>query len=378
MATPKDLIVITIDCMRADFMGEQITPTVYGFGTRGTVYTSAYANGCGTSDSFTALLASRLSYPFAHLPGVDADKEWLLKPTDLTLAEVLKTQGYETAAFVGGNPYLGRKYGYHRGFETYEDNQPESLVDRITGGRLRGALREMAHHVPWSPYPRAGKITQEAIDWLSARRYSGGGRPPIFLWLHYMDAHFPTLPPGHHGLRERRAAWSPVEGKGAKHHDLLVRLYKESLTYVDGQVAKLLSVVPANCTAVITADHGQLFGEHGSYWHNGVWEQLLRVPLVIVGPTVARKVVQEPVQLLDLCPHLAKLLGIRPPGIWAGAELCMPDEPIYAVSNSKSARTYAEALVSDTRKVIKTPDKVWEYERAAEPVDMLLNHGRDS
>lgn len=371
MADRTSLAIITVDCMRADYVAEGVTPSMCGLGRRGLVYAAAYSNGCGTPDSFPAIFASRPAYPFAHNPGVDVDSEYALKPEDVTLAEALQSAGYETAAFVGGNPYLGRRYGYHRGFETYLDNQPGSLVDQLTGGRLRGALRSMAHRMPWSPYPGADRVTRQALDWLASRQSAGRARP-FLLWVHYMDAHFPTLPPGHRGLKERQAAWAPIRGEGARHHETLVRLYREALRYVDRNLARLLKRLPPDALVVLTSDHGQLFGEHSSYHHNGVWEQLLRVPLILAGPGIGPGVVSGIVQHLDLAPHLLGLLGVNPPACWRGRALCTPEDYIYAVSNNPGTRSYTEALIGPGTKLVRTAARAWEYPRLAESPDMVL------
>ena len=368
MAGGGHVLFISIDCMRADCLREDITPEICKLGEKGTLYTSAYANGCGTPDSFPSLFASRHAKPFAGPEPFDPDLEYSLQPADVTLAEVLASASYETAAFVGGNPYLGEKYGYNRGFGLYKDHQPGALVDRITGGRARGALRKMAARLPWSPYASAQQVTDEAIRWLNSR----GNQSSYFIWVHYMDAHFPTLPPSHLSLRERRAAWSPITGGAQRHHDLIVRLYKESLRFIDAEVGRLLSLVMASTIVVVTADHGQLLGEHSSYWHNGVWEQLLRVPLVIAGPEVGPGVVDETVQLLDLSPELIKMLGLDAPERWSGDQLRATSEPIYAVSNCPVDRTYTEALIGDRWKIIRTPENEWKYEREAEPPCMML------
>ncbi len=371
MSDRKSLAIITVDCMRADHVNEGTTPSICSLGRRGLVYASAYSNGCGTPDSFPAIFASRPAYAFADNPGVDVDSEYALKPDDVTLAEALQSAGYETAAFIGGNPYLGRRYGYHRGFMTFVDNQPGALVDQLTGGRLRGALRSMAHRMPWSPYPSADRVTKQALDWLASRQLAGEARP-FMLWVHYMDAHFPTLPPGHRGLKERQAAWAPIRGEGARFHDTLVRLYQESLRYVDRNIARLLKRLPSDALVVVTSDHGQLFGEHSSYHHNGVWEQLLRVPLVLAGPGIAPGVAEGIVQHLDLAPHLLGLLDVSPPPTWRGQALHTPEDYIYAVSNNPGTRSYTEALIGMDTKLVRTPARAWEYPRLAESPDMVL------
>jgi arylsulfatase A-like enzyme len=354
--------------MRSDYFTEEHAPNMARLAQSGRWYSNAYANGCGTPDSFPAIFASRHALPFASMPDANADDEYALKRDDICLSQVLSQAGYETAAFVAGNPYLGRRYGYDRGFDVYEDNQPGSLVDRLTGSRLRGALRSMAHHMPWSPYPGADDVTSGSLDWLRSRRADR----PFFLWVHFMDAHFPTLPPGRRGLKERQAAWSPMRGKPEENHDVLVELYASAVKHIDGSVGQLHAAIPPDTVTVVTADHGQLFGEHASYWHNGVWEQLLRVPLLVAGPEVVPAVVDDNVQLLDLAPSLLATLGLDAPSVWKGSSLRQPREPIYAISNNPASRSCTEALIHDEWKVIRFGDRSWKFERFKEPVDMVI------
>jgi arylsulfatase A-like enzyme len=231
----------------------------------------------------------------------------------------------------------------------------------------------MAQKMPWSPYPNAEQVTSAALQWLNEKTAIAS---PYFMWIHYMDAHFPTLPPGHRGLRERTAAWSPMKSNPEKYHNLLVDLYKSSLIYIDQQIGTLLSSVIMDETIVtVTADHGQLFGEHSSYWHNGVWEQLIKVPLMVAGPNISTDKVYDLVQLLDLSPHLLKLLGVEKPRNWVGNELGESVTPIYAVSNNPSAHTYTEAVIEGDWKTVRTPDTELRYERRSESQELVLSNG---
>ena len=365
MSRPLDLLLITVDCLRADCFRGDTWPRTLERMEGGAVYASAYANGCGTPDSFPALLASRHSRPFAGSAECDPDAEYALKPEDVTLAEALRAGGYGTAAFIAGNPYLGRRYGYDRGFDLFLDHQPAALVDRLTGGRLRGAMRAMAPHLPWSPYPEAATVTERARSHIE--QASANGSRPSFVWAHYMDAHVPTLPPGRRSLADRRAAWAPMRGDPARHHDRLVALHEDSLRYVDFEVDRLLGAISRPTLMAFTSDHGQLFGEHGSYWHNGVWEELLRVPLVLFGEGVEPVEHDDDVQLLDLPAQLLSLLGQPRPPQWGGDELRRPDDGIYAISNNPQGGTFAEARIFLDRKTIRTPLRSETFGRGDEP-----------
>ena len=74
MSDRRNLVIVTVDCLRADFVTADTMPLTLAMARQGTVYTNAYANGCGTPDSFPAIFASRLARPFAHRAGMAADE----------------------------------------------------------------------------------------------------------------------------------------------------------------------------------------------------------------------------------------------------------------------------------------------------------------
>src|SRR6266566_9557377 len=111
---PRSLVLITVDCLRADHVGflgytKATTPFLDSLAAKSTVFTIAIAAGTPTYFSFPAIMASR--YPLALGRDVVG-----LAANEPTLATVLRDAGYATAAFVAGNPYLTRSFGYHAGF----------------------------------------------------------------------------------------------------------------------------------------------------------------------------------------------------------------------------------------------------------------------
>ena len=126
------------------------------------------------------------------------------------------------------------------------------------------------------------------------------GDAPFLLWLHYIDPHHPYSPPG-----------------GAAGDDLA--RYDAELTWLDGQLAPLLDRLAtpplADRTAVVvTADHGEEFGEHGGRFHaRELYEESVRVPLVLRGPGVPAGVLRGTAWLHDVSPTLLDWLGVAPP-----------------------------------------------------------------
>src|SRR5580700_625868 len=115
----RSLILVTVDCLRADHVGflgysRPVTPFLDSLASNTIVFSNAIVAGAPTYFSFPAILASR--YPLALGRDVLG-----IAPNEPTLASVLHKTGYATAAFVAGNPYLGRRFGYDQGFDAFQD-----------------------------------------------------------------------------------------------------------------------------------------------------------------------------------------------------------------------------------------------------------------
>jgi arylsulfatase A-like enzyme/Flp pilus assembly protein TadD len=196
-----------------------------------------------------------------------------------TLAEVLRGQGYATAAFIGGYT-LRAPFGLDRGFEHYDDELP--------GGEDA-----------WRERP-AARTTAAALAWLRARLASAeAGRPPVFVFVHYYDPHDPYTPPA------RLAQPGP---RGA--YDGEVRAVDEAI----GELRRGLREMGADrdLLTVFTADHGESLGEHGEETHGFfVYDSTVLVPLVFHFPSRLEPAQSGlPARLQDIAPTVLDLLGL--------------------------------------------------------------------
>jgi len=257
----------------------------------------------------------------------------------ISIAQVLSRYGYATAAF-HSNPHLAAYFGYDRGFDVFEDHvgaRRESAFagverkirqryDRERGFKiLRSAtrlfpLRTLKMYLGKEvPYEKADIINREAIKW-TMDNLKG-----FFLWIHYMDVHAPYLPPQPLLEHFRSVKLANRISRGERKISLsdlkmLSELYDEEVRYVDHQLGlflqklKELGIWLENTYMIITSDHGEEFMEHGGVGHRPkggpkLYDELLRVPLIIAGPELPRKRVDTQVALLDLAPTIAELVG---------------------------------------------------------------------
>ena len=275
-----DLILITIDTLRADALGfagntRVATPTLDRLARSGRVFTSAHAHNVVTLPSHCNILTGL--YPFQH--GVRENSGFVLPAAVPTLATVLSAAGYQTGAFVSAYP-LESRFGLATGFAVYDD-------------RFSSALRGEEFGLP----ERRGDDTVAA-----ARAFwtAGAGGKPRFLWLHLFDPHAPYAPPEPFASRYADA---PYLGEVAA-----VDAYLEPLlaTFLAGRERPAL--------IALTADHGESLGEHGEATHGlFAYEATLKVPLLLWGAGVASGSDDRPARHVDLFPTLLAAAGIAPP-----------------------------------------------------------------
>ncbi|HEX5041429.1 MAG TPA: sulfatase-like hydrolase/transferase [Candidatus Polarisedimenticolaceae bacterium] len=296
--TPRHLVLVTLDTVRADRLGaygrkDGGTPWLDGLARRGTVFERAYTAAPLTLPAHVSILTGR--YPTTtqiHLNG-----ETGLPASVPTAAEILSQHGFFTGAAVGGYPVAGR-FPTRRGFDTYDD----ALRVGAAGEALERPASQVVH--------------------AALRALSSSGERRVFLWVHLFDAHDPYEPPS--PFRERFAG----------------DLYQGEIASMDAALANLGPVVEKalgkDVLWVVVADHGESLGEHGEETHGYfLYDATLRVPLLLAGPGVEPgAVVSDPVRTVDVLPTVLARLGVPlPPGL-EGTDLWSKDP--------RGRRAYAE------------------------------------
>jgi choline-sulfatase len=307
---PLDILLVTLDTTRADHLGSYgstraRTRHMDRLAAEGVRFEWAFSPAPITLPAHASLLTGL--YPFSH--GVRNNGNFYLNEKFGTLATILGSRGYRTAAFVSSF-ILDRRYGLNRGFETYDD-------------RMEGESAQILS----LEAERRGDRTALALDhWLE--QHAAQPVAPFFAWLHLYDPHEPYRPPP--PFREAFAD-APYDGEIA-FDDAIVASVVDKL----GQLGLLDRTLIA-----IVGDHGESLGDHGEETHTMfVYDSAIRVPLILWRPGLlpAGVVVREPVRLTDLAPTLLDLVGAPPLETAHGRSLrtliggrpTNPPPPIYA------------------------------------------------
>jgi choline-sulfatase len=334
----RDIILVTIDTLRADALGfagnrNVQTPFLDRLARSSLVFTNAHAHNVVTLPSHVNILTGLL--PYQH--GVRENAGYVLDPAIKTIAPLLKERGFATAAFIGAAP-LDARYGLTPGFDVYDDKYPQgkSLDFRI-------------------PERGAEEVLRAATAWWNQQP---GKR---FLWVHLFDPHAPYIPPPE--LRARYAK-DPYLGEVA---------------YVDSALEKFLGPLlemESRPMLVLTSDHGEALGDHGELTHGlFAYEATLRVPLLIHEPGVVKPGVEpRAARHIDIVPTILKRVGVTVPADRLGGSLLdMQGPPRVTYFESLSAslnRGWAPlvGMIDQEHKYIELPIPEL-YDLAADPAE---------
>jgi arylsulfatase A-like enzyme/Flp pilus assembly protein TadD len=295
---PPNLVLIGIDTLRADRLGcygyENIqTPHMDDLARRGVLFENTTAHIPVTLPSLSSILTSTL--PPTH--GVHYNEGFYLSSSAMTLAEILREEGYETGAVVGAvvlDSITGVSQGFSRyddDFETYTSYAPQIEI-----------LETQLSHTQ----RRAQNVTDLALP-LSVSMAEKG---PFFLFLHYFDPHTPYDPPPPHSNIDP----SLVEGS----EEIFKARYDREIAYTDEQIGRLLKGLEErglmeNTLVVLTSDHGEALGEHGELSHGYyVYEETMHVPMIFTFPGKVPQGVRYAglSRHIDILPTILDILGL--------------------------------------------------------------------
>ena len=335
---PRNLIVVSIDTLRADRLG------TYGYGRPTSPHLDALARQGLVVDAVVAESPWTLPSHVTMLSGLDPSTHGVVlpwqRPGEKTrlLAQLLATHGYETAAITDGE-FVGSSHGFGAGFEHF-DEEPKPFATTV----------------------------DRAIAFLEGRSTDR----PYLLFLHTYDVHCPYTPAGQYATMFVSPDRAPVETEGLCDDDFnamgispaqatyLSDLYDGDIRHADAELGRLFAHLRRtgglhDTVVVVTSDHGEEFLEHGKIGHvHHLHRETLLIPMIIAGAGVAPGRLPGPAGLADLVPTLFDLLGLpAPPDLDGRSLVASTPIPEWRVSQvdyegrRRSLRTATHHLTVD-------------------------------
>jgi arylsulfatase A-like enzyme len=274
----RDLILITVDALRADHVGaygyaRKTTPNLDRLAESGVVFDAAYSPTPHTSYAVTSLMTGKYMRPLV-LQGMGGDSE--------TWADHLRRYGFRTAAFYPPAVFF---IDAER-FEHFRDRGLDFEYRKVEFAPASARAAQVEAYLRTVPEDRR-----------------------VFVWVHLFEPHEPY---------EAHAEY-PFGDRDIDRYDAEIAAADAGI----GAVIAAMRAVRPQATAIVTADHGEEFSEHGGRYHGTtVYEEQVRVPLVIDAPGLFKPHrVAAPVELVDLLPTVLAGLEIPRPARIRGADL---------------------------------------------------------
>jgi arylsulfatase A-like enzyme len=330
-AAPPDVILVTLDTTRPDFLGcygsENATPHLDRLAREGVLFERSYSTSAVTPVSHASILTGLT--PYQHGLRVLAAPGGYRLPDDVpTLATVFRARGYRTIAVHSAFP-VSSTFGFARDFDVFESLELEMTAR--PGGR-QGWNAEAGE--------RRSDLTIDMV--LEELERTSG---PYFLWVHLWDPHDPRLVPP--------AEWIPDSVPRIETRDGLVgfpagsEIYAAEVRFVDHQLGRLFGYLRERdalqrTLIAVTADHGEGLEDglerHGWEFHRILYDEQIRVPLILAGPGIpAGGTLAGLTSSVDLFPTLLDYADLSGPAGIEGRSLRpliegdpVPERSVYA------------------------------------------------
>ncbi len=314
-----NVLLVTMDTLRADAVGvygndAAKTPTMDLLAQEGARFSLAMTAVPQTNPTHASIFTGM--FPNRH--GIFHHMASMLSPDVRPMAEILSDEGYTTAGHYSWVSFDPQYSGLERGFDTYERH----TVDR---GWPADQPTDWFEQLMDS---KADATSDGVLSWAES-----GAVEPFFTWIHYNDAHWPYDPVAPYdtmfdqcdtcldgsldSIIRIAEGYSPTP-REASH---LKGLYDGEVAFADQQLGRIIGWLREkgildNTIVIVTADHGEGFGEKGLWSHQEVlYNTASRVPLIIRYPAVvpAGQVIEAPASSIDILPTVLNILGIESP-----------------------------------------------------------------
>ncbi|MEM9071337.1 MAG: sulfatase-like hydrolase/transferase [Myxococcota bacterium] len=305
----QDILLITIDALRADrlgaYGGSGTTPFLDEFAEESVVFRRAYTPTPHTSYALSSMLTGKFLRPVLELPNAPAQHP--------ALPELLRQYGYRTAAF------------YPPAIFFVDAHRFREIAARDFGFEYRKVM--------FAPAAARARQLETYLGEVDAAH-------PVFAWVHLFEPHEPYEPP-------------PEFARG----DSRSERYDGEVAAADDAVRQLVAAFRArrpNATVIVTADHGEELGDHGGWYHGTtLYDEQVRVPLLWSSPgaSVARAV-DAPVEIIDVATTLLAAVGIPRDARMRGDDL----GPL--LRGASAAPPYGFAEIGEERMVVSDREKL--------------------
>jgi arylsulfatase A-like enzyme len=371
------IVLVSLDTTRADHTSlagysRNTTPHLAEFAAGATVFPNALAAYDMTLGSHASMFTGM--YPSWHGARMVYDGPKPLDDRLPTMAGILSGKGYFSAAIVANTAYLMPKWGLIRGFDYYDCQASVRLVTGEWPFQFRQGMRLLLDRFTdttgffvW--FRRGQEVNDAVVRTLTHPDVNGRS---FFLFVNYMDAHTPYVPPApydrqfsgaepHVTYPEYEAVLQHRARFTERDYARLAADYDGGVAYEDFSFGQLIQWLKSrgiydNAMIIVTGDHGEALGEHGNLGHGlSVHGYELNVPLLIKYPhQTAGAVVRAPASHVDLLPTVMDTLGYEIPGGLQGRSLRRPEDLAGRPVIGESDR--ARALLIDGMKLIVHAD----------------------
>jgi len=381
-----NIFMIVSDAMRQDVLGcyggETKTPNIDWLAAHGVLFKNSYSTSPWTVPSSVGIFTGNnpTTYPFK--PFGEFSVRINVPDSDLLLSEVLHSLGYQTKMMIE-NPNA-KLHNNLQGFEHISFDKSRHFDTSFTLEQKKAISSVIGEKI------QAGLTYKPVYVWINQiLSLKGNDR---FFYLHwFLDPHSPYVPPPDFAVKvDSQKLSKPLQVyrevlTAGGHYSAYEKAYNKKLylaevASVDKRIGMIIDGLRqkdllSKTYIILTADHGEQFGEHGQTGHGGFgkganfYETLLRVPLIISGPGIAEgRKVDAPVSLLGLMPTIKDMLGVSYPDTMQGKSFAPlvygknapPPTHIYFSNVVKDKPVQRDALLEDGYKLIGRSDGNYE------------------
>jgi len=307
-----NIILISIDSLRADHLrcyGYERDTSLHidALAKEGVMFLNAFSHAPHTTASHMSILTSlhHETHKIAENKRLGHNRLDKITPT---LAEILKRNGYATAAFVGGLN-VGAYRGFDKGFNKYsEKNQIKNVISWINAQRRKKFFLFFHTHAIHHPY-----FSPEPYN----RSYDPSYRGAIFDAQKKLERKMRELRADL--SQKNKVFWQSVNKEDPRDVNFLAAQYDAAIKFMDQEIIgrlvdKLKELgIYENTLIIFTADHGEAFKEHDNFTHNDLFVETLHVPLIMVCGKLlpGNKAVTHLARLIDIMPTILEISGIK-------------------------------------------------------------------